>query len=109
MAEAVGHRWSVKKGVLRNCLRPSTLLKKRLWHRCFPVNFVKFLRTPFYIELMAASKMGTQLQNNRKEATFKILELYFQKQSPRVVLQKRRSEKFLKIHWKTPAPKSFFK
>ena len=24
-----------------------TLVKKRLWHRCFPVNFVKFLRTPF--------------------------------------------------------------
>ena len=23
------------------------LLKKRLWYRCFPVNFVKFLRTPF--------------------------------------------------------------
>ena len=58
-----------KKGVLRNfakftgkhlCqnlffnkvagLRPVTLLKKRLWHRCFPVNFVKFLRTPFFIE-----------------------------------------------------------
>ena len=32
------------------CLRPATLLKKRLWHRCFPVNFVKFLRTPFFIE-----------------------------------------------------------
>ena len=28
-------------------LRTATLLKKRLWHRCFPVNFVKFLRTPF--------------------------------------------------------------
>ena len=28
-------------------LRPATLLKKRLWHRCFPVNFAKFLRTPF--------------------------------------------------------------
>ena len=27
-------------------LRPATLLKKRLWHRCFPVNFAKFLRTP---------------------------------------------------------------
>ena len=27
---------------------PATLLKKRLWQRCFPVNFVKFLRTPFY-------------------------------------------------------------
>ena len=28
-------------------LGPATLLKKRLWHRCFPVNFLKFLRTPF--------------------------------------------------------------
>ena len=28
-------------------LRPATLLKKRLWQRCFPVNFRKFLRTPF--------------------------------------------------------------
>ena len=27
--------------------RPATLLKKRLWRRRFPVNFVKFLRTPF--------------------------------------------------------------
>ena len=58
-------RCSLKKGVLRNftkftgkhlCqslffykvvgLRPATLLKKRLWHRCFSVKFVKFLRTP---------------------------------------------------------------
>ena len=31
-------------------LRPATLLKKRRWRRCFPVNFVKFLRTPFYTE-----------------------------------------------------------
>ena len=55
-----------KKGVLRNfaifigkhlcqslflnkigSLRPETLLKKRLWHRCFLLNFEKFLRTPF--------------------------------------------------------------
>ena len=28
-------------------LRPATLLKKRLWHRCFPVNFAKFHRTFF--------------------------------------------------------------
>ena len=26
-------------------VRPATLLKKRLWHRCFPVNFRKYLRT----------------------------------------------------------------
>ena len=28
-------------------LRPASLLKKRLWHRCFSVNFGKFLKTPF--------------------------------------------------------------
>ena len=28
-------------------LRPTVLFKKRFWHRCFPVNFAKFLRTPF--------------------------------------------------------------
>ena len=47
------------KGVLRNfakftgnhlCLRPATLLKKRAWHRCFTVNFAKFLRTPSLTE-----------------------------------------------------------
>ena len=31
-------------------LRPATLLKKKLWHRCFPVNFSKFLRTSFVRE-----------------------------------------------------------
>ena len=28
----------------------ASLLKKKLWHRCFLVNFAKFLRTPFFIE-----------------------------------------------------------
>ena len=59
-------RFYIKKGVLRNfakftgkhlCqrhflnkvadLRPATLLKKRLWHRCSPVNFAEFLGAPF--------------------------------------------------------------
>ena len=31
-------------------LSPEILLKKKLCHRCFSVNFVKFLRTPFFIE-----------------------------------------------------------
>ena len=30
--------------------RPATLLKRRLCYWCFPVNFVKFLRTPFSTE-----------------------------------------------------------
>ena len=28
--------------------RIATSLKKRLWYRCFPVNFAKFLRTPLF-------------------------------------------------------------
>ena len=31
-------------------LRPATFLKKRLWHRCFSVNFAKLLKTPFFTE-----------------------------------------------------------
>ena len=54
---------SIKKGVLKNFAKLTGkhlcqslffnkvlivfLLKKRLSHRCFPVNFVKFLKTPF--------------------------------------------------------------
>ena len=32
-------------------------IKKKLWHRCFPVNFMKFLRTPLFYRtpLVAAS------------------------------------------------------
>ena len=62
------HTYSAKKGVLRNFEKftgkylcqslffnkaadlPATLLKKRLLGRCFPVNFVKLLRTPFLTE-----------------------------------------------------------
>ena len=28
----------------------ATIFKKRLWHRCFPVSFVKLLRIPFFTE-----------------------------------------------------------
>ena len=28
-------------------LRPATLLKRRLWHKCFAMNFVECLTTPF--------------------------------------------------------------
>ena len=30
--------------------RPAILSKKRLWNRGFPVNFAKFLTTPFFVE-----------------------------------------------------------
>ena len=66
MSRSSHQRCSMWKGVLRNfakftrkhqCqslflkkvagLRPATLFKKRLRHKCFSVNFLKFLRTPF--------------------------------------------------------------
>ena len=31
-----------------SCQRPATLLKKRPWHRCFPVNFAKFSKHLFH-------------------------------------------------------------
>ena len=31
-------------------LRPAPLLKKRRWHRCFPMNFAKFFRALFLTE-----------------------------------------------------------
>ena len=71
--------------------RPATLLKKRLRHKCFPVNFVKFL-TPFLTEhlwwlrlewiiedsdltntigfLMISGRGGQKLTNLLKEAKF---------------------------------------
>ena len=42
-----------KKGVLKNFAKfnqACNFIKKRLWHRCFPVNFTKFLRTTFFTE-----------------------------------------------------------
>ena len=30
--------------------RNKVILRKKLWHRCFPVNFAKFLTTPLIIE-----------------------------------------------------------
>ena len=36
-------------------LRPATLLKKKLWHRGFYVNFKKFARTLFYITFLVAA------------------------------------------------------
>ena len=61
-------------------------VKKRLWHKCFPVNLAKFLRTPF-------------LHNTSGRL---LLLLAFQKQLPEVFYEKRCFWKFCKIYRKTP-------
>ena len=77
LSEAVAWRCSIKKGVLKKftkftgkqlcrglflnkiaAFKPATLLKKRLRHRCFPLDFAKFLGTSFYrTPPLAASKL----------------------------------------------------
>ena len=62
-SEALARRCSVKKAFLKisrnsqenTCARFSFLIKKKMikkrhWHSCFPVNFSKFIKTPFFIE-----------------------------------------------------------
>ena len=54
--KVVTRRCSVKKAFLETLQNsqkstwPATLLKKRIWHRCFLINLAKFLRTPFLTE-----------------------------------------------------------
>ena len=60
--QAVAQRYSIKHVFLEisqihkkttvseSLFRPATLLKARLWHICFHVNFAKFLRTPSVTE-----------------------------------------------------------
>ena len=43
-------------------LRPAILLKNRLWHGCFSVNFAKFLEIPFYSTPMAVAP-GLNMRN----------------------------------------------
>ena len=59
LSKVVVQRCSVKKDALENFAKftgkhlcqslffKATLLKKRLWYRCFPVSLVTFLRTLF--------------------------------------------------------------
>ena len=44
------------EAVTRVCTVKNVFLKRRLQHRCFPVNFAKFLRTPFFIEAASVER-----------------------------------------------------
>ena len=70
-------RCSIKKGLLINFTKfsgkylcQSPLLKKRLWHRCFPVNFVKFLRTPFLQNTSGRLLLGLYFQMKLSNISF---------------------------------------
>ena len=50
-------------------LRPATLLTKRLWHRRFPVNFAKFLRTFFLTEHLRRLLLNEQRHDKHTKDT----------------------------------------
>ena len=102
-------RCSVKESVLRKVFAKFTgkqlcqrlyfnkvcgpkAVKRRLRHKCFPLNLEKFVRTPF-------------LQNTSR---WLLLLLAFQKQ-PQVFYEKRCSWKFCKIYRKTPVVCKIFR
>ena len=79
----------------------SLFLRKRLWHRCFPVNFAKFLRTlslqntsgrllHFYIIIYKRKKKGSI----RISAYFSLFSLSSRKQRKRLFFLKK------KFFWK---------
>ena len=52
----------------------TTLLKKRLWRRCFPLNLEKFLRTPFL-----QNTSGRLLLHRETKIAFRLKALFFLK------------------------------
>ena len=79
-----------KKGVLRNfakftgkqlsqslffnkvaVLRPATSLKKRLWPRCFSVNFAKFFRTLFFTKAPPVATSEYELLQRQSDLNYK--------------------------------------
>ena len=96
-------------------LRPATLLKKTLWHRCFPVNFAKFLRTPFLTEHLRR----LLLFHHRHmlllvvKLCFSVMcywfeQIYFRLGWIRSVLKKRCSENMQQIYRRILMPKYHF-
>ena len=45
-------------------LRTATSLIKRLWHRCFPVNFAKFFKTHFCIDHLRTGPVAVSVDIN---------------------------------------------
>ena len=56
-------------------LRPATLIKKRLWNRCFPVKFAIYLTTPFFYR--TPSVVASVLKHDFFYITKPLREKYF--------------------------------
>ena len=58
-------------------LGTATLLKKKLWHSCFPVNFAKLLRTPILKNICKRLLMSLSRQFCYLSIIYAVCHLYF--------------------------------
>ena len=70
-------------------LRACNFVKKGPWHRCFPMNFAKFLRTPFH---------RTSLND-----CFSTIQ-HFLAENPNKVLNGQQQHKGVTFHWSRISP-----
>ena len=88
--------------LIKRGLKPVTLLKKRLWHWCFPVNYAKFLRTPYFTKHLWATvymKRSTLIIYTIDTSTYK------KRQSKKIVLK---TFNFRSVRLSQTIRKSFF-
>ena len=55
------------------CCKACNFIKKKLWHRCFPVNFWKFLRTPFIKNTSGRLLLQNSVNDSEEAATKGVL------------------------------------
>ena len=54
-------------------LKAANLFEKRLWHKCLPANFVKFLGATFFREHIRENNFGLSFANPRKKSVKELL------------------------------------
>ena len=55
------------------CLRPATFFKRKLWHRCFPVNFAKFQGTPLLHNTSRRLLLEIPIKDDSEKYAYKLL------------------------------------
>ena len=102
--EAVARRCSVEKvfiEISRNST--ATLLKKRLWHSCFPENFKKFLRTSFSQNisgrlLLSVACLKDYVAPYKQQKFLREYQLYHNKDHITFILWGRSIDEIKKLH-----------
>ena len=85
-------------------IRPAMLLKKKLWHSCFPVNYAKFVRSTFHRTPPELLLSGNELQNP--------LKLLFQNSIIEIKKMRKRSKLVTESEYsliRSSRPEVFFK